>query len=415
MPSYYFRSTGSTAWNLASNWSLTDGGLATGAVPTNADDAFFSNNSGNCVLNAASLVCKTLDFTKGTGYANTFTITNPITVSGNVTLSSLMTITGANALTVNATANLKSNGKTMTTGTLTISGAITVTMQDSWTVVNLSIGLSPTITLNADLYITGTYTAINTTGGATFSGAYIVYCPSFNLLSGSSYIAGSSGATVVINGTGTITTGSAGGANTGFRISTTINHSGTTTINGLSLQGGFPFVRTAGSVTITGTVYMQNGTCTMTGFSGITIPNLTISGAGVGCTAIFDFTTISGTLTTGIGPIIQDASGFSVGTLTSSTSGSSANITLTASHTYTINTAITINTTTSAGRVGFVSSIPGTKVILTLQQGATQDLSFVNFTDINASLGKTICTYKGTIVTSNNVRLLPTDVQTISY
>ena len=99
MPSYYFRSTGSTAWNLASNWSLTDGGLATGAVPTNADDAFFSNNSGNCVLNAASLVCKTLDFTKGTGYSNIFTLTNGVTVSGNITLSSAMTITGTGTLT----------------------------------------------------------------------------------------------------------------------------------------------------------------------------------------------------------------------------------------------------------------------------------------------------------------------------
>jgi len=47
MATYYFRNVG-TDWGTAANWSLTNGGGATGAVPTASDDALFTINSGNC-------------------------------------------------------------------------------------------------------------------------------------------------------------------------------------------------------------------------------------------------------------------------------------------------------------------------------------------------------------------------------
>ena len=60
MATYYFRNTGNTAWNTASNWSLTDGGGPTGVVPTATDDAYFTSNSGSCVVAGTVGVCTNL-------------------------------------------------------------------------------------------------------------------------------------------------------------------------------------------------------------------------------------------------------------------------------------------------------------------------------------------------------------------
>ena len=57
MPTYFFRNTGDTNWGTATNWSLTDGGGATGQVPLATDIARFSNNSGNCTVNGSNRVC----------------------------------------------------------------------------------------------------------------------------------------------------------------------------------------------------------------------------------------------------------------------------------------------------------------------------------------------------------------------
>ena len=100
MAQYYFRNTGSTSWNTATNWSLTDGGGATWAVPTSSDDAFFSNSSWNCVVDVAIRDCKSLDFTKGTGYAGTFTVSNLIRVSGDLKLNWAMTYAGSSTLMI---------------------------------------------------------------------------------------------------------------------------------------------------------------------------------------------------------------------------------------------------------------------------------------------------------------------------
>ena len=81
MAIYYFRNTGNTDWNTASNWSLNDGGTASGAIPTTTDDAYFTSNSGNCTVNTATRVCANLIFSGvGAGdYSGTFTLNNTLT------------------------------------------------------------------------------------------------------------------------------------------------------------------------------------------------------------------------------------------------------------------------------------------------------------------------------------------------
>lgn len=133
MASYYFRNTGDTNWGTASNWSLTDGGGATGAVPTATDDAFFSNNSGNCVVNTSSRNCKNLDFTKGTGFTGTFTNTAGLNInnSGNVTLKSGMTFTGAGSLSVITTSTITTNGVTIACPLTLGTASATITLADN--------------------------------------------------------------------------------------------------------------------------------------------------------------------------------------------------------------------------------------------------------------------------------------------
>jgi hypothetical protein len=169
MAVYYFRNTGSTAWSTAANWSLTDGGGATGAVPTTADDAVFTTNSGNCTTNAAGAVCKTLSF--ATYGAKTFTLVNSLTVSGSITLGASMTIVGTAQVTVNAAATLTSNGISLP-GQLVFSGtSMIVTLADNWTIGTAVFGMTAgsTLTLNANTLNTNSIsvTTISTVSGTT--------------------------------------------------------------------------------------------------------------------------------------------------------------------------------------------------------------------------------------------------------
>src|ERR1035437_6874202 len=127
---YFFRNTGNVNYNVTANWSLTDGGGATGAVPTSSDDVKIANNSGNLTVNVLS-VAKSIDFTNFTG---TLTMTSSITVSGNVTLVAGMNITGVGNLTINSAATLTSAGKTWTGGLIFAGSAQTFTLADNWIV-----------------------------------------------------------------------------------------------------------------------------------------------------------------------------------------------------------------------------------------------------------------------------------------
>jgi hypothetical protein len=135
MATYYFRNAG-VNWGDPANWSLTDGGGATGAVPSSTDDAVFTNNSGNCTVNTTNRVCQTLNFNGGTGYTNTITFTFNISVSGAITLSSGMTFAGAATLRYFSGLNstLTSNGKEVgVVFEFSCTANHTITFADNWT------------------------------------------------------------------------------------------------------------------------------------------------------------------------------------------------------------------------------------------------------------------------------------------
>lgn len=267
MATYYFRNTGDTNWGTASNWSLTDGGGATGAVPTAADDALFTANSGNCTVNASNRVCKTLNFT---GYTNTITMTFGITVSGNVTLSATMGIAGTANLTVNETSTLTSNGKTWSAG-LILGNVIgkTYTLADNWIVSG-----------NVQLYGFAGGNYILNGNSLSVSG---------NLIHNGTTL---SGTTTIILLTGCILTQTGGG---GIFNNLTIN--GNVTISGTIRYSSGTLTYTSGTVTVTGsTLVIQSAGVTALNTSGMSWNNVTISGGAITLTSNLN---IGGLLTTG--------------------------------------------------------------------------------------------------------------------
>lgn len=134
MASRYFRNTGNTSWSVTTNWSATDGGASVGAIPTTADDVFFTSNSGSCTVNVAG-VGLTINFT---GYVNTITMTNGITISSNITLASGMTIAGTSAFTASGVCTFVAAGKTVPA--LVITAASTFTPSGTLNVTTLTLG-----------------------------------------------------------------------------------------------------------------------------------------------------------------------------------------------------------------------------------------------------------------------------------
>jgi hypothetical protein len=248
MATYYYRNTGTGTWATTTNWSTTDGGASAGVIPTAADAAFFTANSGNVSVTANG-VCLSLNFT---GYSGTLSGTAQITVSGNITLSPTMTITTTGILAVNAAGTLTSNGKVYPSTFTFSTGTYTCTLADNWTVQNLSSAGAGTKTLSGNtLTVLGNFTHTIQFSGTT--------------------------TTIILGGTGTWS--GAGNLN----IPLTINTTGTITITaGMTgaLYGDFNYI--AGTVITTGnTLTLGFGSNTQNMNSGsIVWNNITLSSSG---------------------------------------------------------------------------------------------------------------------------------------
>jgi hypothetical protein len=139
MATYYFRNSG-TDWNTAANWSLTDGGTASGTVPLATDNAYFTSNSANCSTSANANAVMLLFSGVGTGnYNKTFTLNNTLTLSGTFSLSSTMIATGSGTVSLTGTQRLTSNGCVWNPN-VQMSGNVTKTFGDSWTINGTLMG-----------------------------------------------------------------------------------------------------------------------------------------------------------------------------------------------------------------------------------------------------------------------------------
>jgi hypothetical protein len=356
------------------NWSATSGGSNNATVPGSSDDVTF-NSSGNS-SSTVSATITILSLTISSGYTSTITHNAVVTVAGNLTLNTGYTIAGSSAMTISAASTITGNSKAWANN-MTFSGANTKTISGNFTITGTLI-LTGTTTLNQ----TGTDTII--IGGLTSNSA------------------GTSGTARI-----KITGGTWSGAST---VSNNMDIAGNVTISGLVYYNTNTLTYISGTVTTTSSTLNLQGNLTLN-TNGITWFNITV---GTSATITLNsLLTATGTLSLPSASVTMAGSfGFTVGLLLYSNT-SAATFTLVNTVTYTITTDLTARTSRTGSILLITSDHATNKAILTLNQGASCNL-LANLTRIDASGGRTIRTFNGTITSCTNVQEFH-DLQTIGF
>jgi len=389
MAARYLVPGGTGNWNSTTNWSATDGGASGASFPIAGDDVHITLLSGspNINVNVAS-ACATL--TVINSYAGTLTLTNTLTLSSTLTLGTGMTIAGSGTLSVNGTCTLTSAGKTIPTLVFGGSTATTITLADNiiannLTYSNTAAGTSVTVN-NNKITVNGNLTVL-AAGGRVATGTSdieLVGTGTWQMGTGTSYLRNNltikSGANITLNAlstngvgydTGTLTIEN--GATVGMFAGSTLRFNNNVTYVGinnmvietLATPGNNPVVTTDSK--IIAKIFNCNTNVTFTGSDG---------------TFEFDQMNI-GTANPGVG----------------------RTITLKAGATYQINTSIDTPSAADLGRSIIQSSSSGNKAYIDIPSSATQKLSNMNMTDIEATTG-TLWVYNGTITNCTNVKQL---------
>ncbi len=368
---------------VPTNWSATSGGVGNASVPGSTDDVTF--DGAGLFGNTASTISATitvLSFTVTTGYTNTITHNAVLTVAGNVTLRTSYTIAGTSGMTISAASTITPNSKTWP-NVMTWSGANTKTISGNLTISGL-LTVSSLTTLNQ----TGTDTLILAGGLTNSSGA----------LSG----------TARIKLTGGTWTGGASSA-----ISNNLDFAGNVT---LGTNVGFGGV-TSTMTYISGTITTTSSTLTTSNnvvfnTNGITFNNITFGATGNITLNSLLTATGNSTVSAGVSPTFAGSFGFLFANLIINNVNAQT-VTLNDAATYTITTSLEAYKSRTGATLTITSDHATNKVVLTLNQGATCNL-LANMTRIDASGGRTIRTFNGTVTSCLNVQEFH-DLQTIGF
>jgi hypothetical protein len=384
--------------SLSGTSSIVYGGTGTWTAIQYINNNFTINTAGTLTIsgtvykgaNTITYTAGTIDDTNGTlviGISGITTVNisgytwTKLLVAGGITLTSnINATTFGTALNNNISFTL--NGNSLNFTHLELGHVSTLSLPTAWTCTNIEFKNTGTQTLNGfSITINGNILQsgnVATQGTTTFTYA----------------------------GTGTWTAL----ANGYFSNSFTINTAGTLTFISANIGGGI-FTYTAGTVITTGSILTIRGSATTMNHGAIiwydvtTITNvisfilnnqlvclnaLTIDNSQV------TFSGIDGT--------------FDVYYLNLNSSGTVArNPRLVATKTYRVRAGFT-SQGTFAFPITLTSTVAASQAIFTVDPGATIDVGFVNATDIDSSLVKTIYSYKGVLTNSLNWALLPTDV-----
>jgi hypothetical protein len=470
--------TATGVMTLGSNLTLT-GTLTTGAsgtlsfvlggfnlISTNANLtiglAFFTM--------PANQTFKTLTVTSSSSInANTLTITENLTINNTVSGSTNIIYAGTGTWTALNSSSYINNVLTINTaGTLTISGIVykqtglftytagtiidtTGTVAVSSLTLNLSLFtfrkllVTGAITLTSNLNATtfGTWSSSSTSfvlggnslnfthlelgniGSTTLPTAWV--CQNIEFVTGGVLNANS----ITINGnilqssnggsTGTTTftyagTGTWTSIGTGYLGNNfTINTAGTLTFISAGIGGGI-FTYTAGTVITTGSTLTIRNNGTIMNHGAIVWHDVTTT------TNVISFILNNQLVCLNALTIEQSQVNFSgtngtfdVYYLNLNSSGTVArNPRLVATKTYRVRAGFT-SLGTLAFPITLSSTIGGSQAIFTLDSGSTIDVGFVNATDINSSLGRTVYSYRGVFSNTLNWSLLPVDITTTAF
>lgn len=258
--------------------------------------------------------------------------------------------------TITMTSAFQCGALTLAATTCTFSGAFTVTCS------SITTGVSTvTLTLSGDVDCSGTVTSGGTS--LTLDGGQTLYIGGG--LTATGYIAGTSA--IILDGTGTWQ----GTSTTGVANNITINTAGTITISGTVYYKTGTLTYTAGTVTTTSSTLDLRGACTLN-ISGMSMNNITFTTAG------------SYTITTGLqltGALtVSAACTFSNFAIT----GPPTTITLVAGSTQTMSGTFTI-AATAANRVALASS--STTLATISKASGTVTLDYVDIGAVSATGG----------------------------
>lgn len=380
---FWNKQNASANWNATAptNWGSSSGTADGASVPGASDDVTLDGaGAGGNASGTISASISLLSLTFTTGYTATVTQNTGqnITLNGNFTDQTQHSWASSTGQIVIQTAStITSNGKTYP-NSVTFSGTNTKTLSGDWTISG-TLAINGLTTLNS-----GTLTAagLNTT---------------------TSGIAAASTGTVLLSG-GTWT-GSAG------TIACNLTYAGNVTLSGSLLYNTGTMTYTSGTITTTGSTVTLSGSCTLN-TNGMSFNNITLN---TNSTTITNnsLCTITGTLTynDGIGATWAGTAGFTAGTVTfNNTTAATENFK--DGNTYTITTALNCFKSRNGSIVTISSSHATNTTAIVLQNGASCDV-LANFTRVDASGGRTIWTFNGTLTTTTNINSF-TDLKTVS-
>jgi fibronectin-binding autotransporter adhesin len=360
----------------STDWALTTGGTTGQVAPTNADDVHFdgAGTFGNtaCTITATAAAL-TVIFTSG--YTATLTINSNITwtVSGAFTDNtahaySLLGTQNAGQLTINATATITSGGKTFPG--------------------NVTFSVSSTKTLSGDWTITGTLTLLTTTQTINKTTAEVLSCAGLT-------------ATGNATGTGNITlTGGTWSGSGVITISGTLSFAGSSTVSGGVAFNTGTLKYTSGTITQSSSTLTVGGNTTFD-TNGITWNTISFTASSTyTINSLLSAVTITHSGSTN--PIYAGTAGFSVGTFIANQAATTNTITLKNSVTYTFTAELRARASNLAGILTFTSDDGTLKAVMTLNNGAICNV-LASFTRIDASNGRAIYTFNGTVTTCNNI------------
>jgi fibronectin-binding autotransporter adhesin len=255
--------------------------------------------------------------------------------------------------------------------------------------------------LASDMYTTGTVTlgSTGTNNIQILSGSNSIFVSgNLNLASTAGEIYTLTNTTVRINGPGTFThNGRLNAFNLVFNAGAQVfTISSATTFN----RTGGTITYTSGQIVTTGTtlaLQLGNGSSFVFNTAGMSWNNVTT--ANTLTYTINSNLSISGSLTLGGTSTFAGPSEWTCNTLNCTTAGTT--ITLQSGSTYTTTNATTL-TGTAGNPIIYKGSATTPRAIWTLNQGATQDIGFVNGQYIDSSLGQTIWSYKGVLTDTLN-------------
>lgn len=338
-----------------------------------------TNGNTACVV-SSNATCLSLTFSSG--YTNTITINNltQISISGNFTDNTAhgWTVTGSGALTINAASTITSGGKTFP-GAVTFSGANTKTLSGDWTITGTLTCQTGNTVINSNI--------LNIGGSLTFPTVTI------------------SGTTkLVMNGTGTITSGGA----PGLANSMDINTSGTITIATNFNYGSGTLKYVSGTIVGGAAPGLSIASSCTLDLAGVTWPLVTfpVTGVTVALSSLLRATTLSFT-TSGTATITFAGSfGWTCNTFSSTNSGFTT-VSLLNTNIYTIIdsfTAVSAIPLSSASNKPLFTSDDATlrAALILLNDSSTCNVT-ANFTRINAGGGRPINSFNGIITDCINV------------